>query len=161
MSAEKSSKGGDVISKLLNDEDQRVLRHWRESLTLQDIRYGGKGLLLLAHWAMVDSEFRSRLVNDTDAFLRELQLKLNDLPEGVTLTFLENTKSTLNVVLPPPAGEMAYRSPTLREVLRSRTTPETRWFQDDFDMGDLGDAKGPMPGADGGDPDSIDPPIFK
>src|SRR5262245_10821399 len=83
----------DVVSDVLSDEDKRVLRNWRDSLTLQDPRYHSKGILQVAQRAMSDEEFRTRLLNDTQALLRELQPKA--LPPGVTLMFLENTRNAL------------------------------------------------------------------
>ena len=64
------------------------------------------------------------------------------------LLLFENTSNTLNVVLPPPSGEMSRRPARLRDVLRSRTealvsSPEGGaddydLFQDDFDFSDSG-----------------------
>jgi hypothetical protein len=152
----------DIVSDVLNEDDKRVLRYWRESLTPLDPRYRLKSLLTLAHQAMIDEAFRSRLISETQAVLGEFQPHLIDLPKGVKLAFFENTKDTLNVVLPPRAGEMAYRSKALREILRSRTSDAvTIASGDDWDMGNATDS-GPAPGhADGGDPDSVDGPIFQ
>jgi hypothetical protein len=144
----------------LNEEDNRILGHWRDSLSVQDPRYHSKGLLQLATHAMIDEEFRSRLVNDTEALFRELQPKLEELPEGVALRFFDNTNDTLNVILPPQAGEVSHRSAALKDLLRSRTSVELISGGDDWDFGNFTDS-GPAPGhADGGDPDSVDGPIF-
>jgi hypothetical protein len=131
-SAERMVWGG-----VLSEEDERLLHLWRESLVLQDPRYKSKVLLKFAAITMADEEFRSRLVNDTEAVLHEFQSKV-DWPEGLTLRFLENTQDTLNVVLPPRSGEMSDQPVALREVLRSRTTAWTDGlFRDDFDPGDF------------------------
>jgi hypothetical protein len=132
---------------LKDDEDRDLLRLWRENLTLQDQRYDSKVLLKLVVLAMTDEQTRSRLINDTEDFLREVRSNVDlDLPEGTSLRFFENTQDTLNVVLPPPAGgmrytrsgQLTYRSPELRDALRSRTssTEGLRWYFDDFDIGD-------------------------
>jgi hypothetical protein len=120
---------------LNNEEDERVLRDWRESLILQDPRYKSKVLLKFAALAMVDEQFRSRLVNDTEGVLGELRSRA-DLPEGVTVKFYENTPGTLNVVLPPRGGEMSTRPAPLREQLRSRTANAELPF-DDFNIGNF------------------------
>jgi hypothetical protein len=127
-----------------NEKYGRLLVHWYESLALQDVRYYSKAVIELAHHAMVDEKFRRRLVDDTQTVLRELQDKLGDLPRDVTLKFLENTKDTLNVVLPPRAEEMDDRPTPLRELLRSRTSepiPTEGLFRDDFDFGGHGDSE--------------------
>src|SRR5437870_2336082 len=104
----------------LTDEDERVLRLWRENLVLQDPRYGSKALFTLAACAMADGQFRYRLVTDTQAILDEL-----GVPEGITLRFFENTEGTLNVVLPPSSGEMSERPVSLRDELSSRTSSQS------------------------------------
>ena len=121
---------------LNNEEDEQVLRTWRENLVLQDPRYKSKVLLKFAALAMVDEQFRSRLLNDTEAVLGELRSKA-DLPEGVTVRFFDNTPGTLNVVLPPRAGEMSSRPAPLREQLRSRTADSVGFFSDDFNIGNF------------------------
>jgi hypothetical protein len=134
---------GDVIGSDLSEDDRKVLRLWRESLTLLDGRYHDKVLLKLVARAMVDDEFRSRLVNDTDAVMGELE---PGLPDGMDVRFFANTPTTVNVVLPPRAGEMENRSGALRDALRSRTSGDALgFFEDDWDISDAG---------------GIDPPIF-
>lgn len=130
----------DSFSDALSDDDKNVLRHWHDSLGVLDSRYGEKGVLQLAHQAMLDEQFRSRLVGDTEALLGELQSKLDPLPEGVKLRFFANTPDTLNVVLPPEAGEMEKRPVELRERLSSRTSEAVALFRDDFDIGDFTDS---------------------
>lgn len=139
---------------LKDDGDWRVLRLWRESLVVQDPRYNSKILLKLVALAMADEQFRSRLINDTEGVLRDLHVN-SDLPEGVTLRFLENTQNTLNVVLPPRAGELSNRATALREALRSRTSSTMALFKDDFDIGNF-DSFDLF-----GDPEERDPPIFQ
>jgi hypothetical protein len=61
--------------------------------------------------------------------------------------FFANTPSTVNVVLPPPAGEMRHRTSALRDALRSRTSGDALHFlRDDWNFTDSGGA---------------DPPIFR
>lgn len=145
--------------KRLNAEDERLLRLWQESVVLQEPRLNSKGVAGLVRMAMVDEPFRARLVNDTERLLDELDRKVrisDQLPDGVTLRFLENTPDTLYVVLPPRAREMSRRSPSLRELLSSRTSA-LAWFEDNADLGDAVLDNGD--GRDTGDP-AVDPPIF-
>ena len=122
--------GGDM----LNDDDRRLILDWRESLTLQDPRYEGKGLLALAVLSMVNEDVRYRLVHDDlEGVLRQAPAIRAQLPEGVTLRFFENTDETLNVVLLPRSGEMGRRSTALRDMLRSRTATGS-FFQDDYNL---------------------------
>ena len=121
---------------LNNEEDERVLRSWRENLIMMDSRYKSKVLLKFAVLAMVDEQFRYRLVNDTEAVLGELR-STADLPEGVTVKFFDNTPGTLNVVLPPRAGEMSSRPAPVREQLRSRTEVHGELPFDDFNIGNF------------------------
>jgi hypothetical protein len=132
------------VGAALSEEDRRILRLWRESLILQDPRYDSKAVLKLAARAMADEEFRSRLVNETDKVLEELYK-----PEGTTLKFYDNTADTLNVVLPPRAGQMSGRPIAFREILRSRTSSELSEssFRDDFDT--KGDVRDIFTGKDG------------
>jgi hypothetical protein len=131
-----------VIGSDLSEDDQNGLRLWRESLTLLDGRYHSKVLLKLAARSMVDDEFRSRLVDDTDAVLGELE---PGLPGDAEVRFYANTPATVNVVLPPRAGELGKRPVALRDALSSRTS---------------GDAVPPL-GVDDADieDDEKDPPI--
>jgi hypothetical protein len=144
--------------RVLNDEDQRVLRVWRDGLVLQDPRLENKGVLKLAAIAMLDEDFRSRLVNDTEDVLKDIRSQLG-IPESVTLKFFDITKDTVNIVLPPRAGSMASRPKPLRDVLKSRTAAQS-FFQDDFDLGDLGDS-GPLGHVDSGDGHPSDGSIFQ
>jgi hypothetical protein len=155
-----ASAGGPNIRDVLSEDDRNMLRLWRDGLSVVDPRYHMKGVLQLANHAMVDEQFRTRLVNDTDALLREVEPKLEPVPEGVTLRFFANTPDTLNVVLPPMIGEMDKRPAALRELLRSRTSEAVAFGGDDFDFGNFFDS-GPAPGhADGGDPHTADGSIF-
>jgi hypothetical protein len=119
----------------LSEEDQRMLRFWRENLSFLDSRYHEKTLLKLVARAISDEEFRDRLVNDTDAVLAECDLAL---PDGMEVRFFDNTPNALHVVLPPPAGEMEQRPVALRESLRSRTAEGFFLFKDDFNLSDTG-----------------------
>ncbi len=131
----------------MSDEDEQVFRDWLESLLLQDPRYDSKAIVVLAREAIVDVDLRSRLVDDPEECLRALGAKVS-LPEGFRVNFLENTKNTLNVVLPPRAGTMSdrfgpadnpesYRSMALRERLASRTSGFPL-FHDDWNLSDSG-----------------------
>jgi hypothetical protein len=148
------------VLRTLDADDEQILRLWFESLALQDPRYDSKGIGGLAQLAMADEEFRSRLVNDTESLLEELDSKVHiraHLPEGVTLKFFDNTADTLNVVLPSRSGVRIPHTPALREMLQSRTSAEGL-FQDNWNLGDAVLDNGD--GRDKGDP-MIDPPIFQ
>jgi hypothetical protein len=84
--------------------------------------------------SMANDEVRSRLLTDLDGVLEEAPALAEELPEGVTLRFVENTTDTLNVVLPPRSGETSRRPAPLRDVLRSRTEVVGASFRDDFDL---------------------------
>jgi hypothetical protein len=133
---------------MFNEEDGRALVRWYEGLALQDVRYNSKALLEIAHRAMLDEEFRRRLLDDTQAVLLEIQKKLGDFPKGFTLKFLENTKETVNVVLPHRAGEATYRPTPLRDLLHSRTSEQEpghiQWFHDDWSDNDPNDRDPPI-----------------
>jgi hypothetical protein len=116
----------------MSDEDEQVFRDWLESLVLQDPRYNSKAIVVLAREAMVDEDFRSRVVDDPEGCLRALGAKVS-LPEGFRVNFLDNTSHTLNILLPPRAGTLSdrfgpadnpesYRPMALRERLASRTS---------------------------------------
>jgi hypothetical protein len=137
MSDESSYGEENVIGADLSDDDRNVLHLWRESLSLLDERYDDKVLVRLVAQSMVDDELRSRLVDDTDAVLNELRLRL---AYSMKVRFFSNTPTTLNVVLPPPAGEAEKRSDALRDALRSRTS-EAAFFEergDDWNISDPG-----------------------
>jgi hypothetical protein len=122
--------GGD----LLNDDDRRMLVAWRDSVMLQDPRYGGKGLLALAALSMANDVVRSRLLTDVASVLEEAPALAAELPSGVTLRFFENTGDSLHVVLPPRSGETSRRPAPLRDLLRSRTEVVGESFRDDFNL---------------------------
>ncbi len=138
-------------------EAKLLLRLWKESLVMQDTRYRAKALLRLAALAMTSEEYRARLVGDTQAVLSEMRL-LDDLPEGVTLKFYDNTSDTLHVVLPPRTQELHDRPLPFRELLRSRTSQDS-FLLDDIDLGDWSDLI-PNGVADGGDMAILDLPII-
>lgn len=52
--------------------------------------------------AVKSPEFRSRLLNEPEAVLAELGI---ELPEGVKVTFVENTDAVVHIVIPPYIGE--------------------------------------------------------
>jgi hypothetical protein len=144
----------DVIGGDLKEDDRNALRLWRESMTLLDGRYHDKILLRLVARSMNDEDFRSRLVDDAGAILDDLE---PGLPEGMEVRFFANTPTTVNVVLPPPAGEVEGRSSALRDALRSRTSGDALFFlEDDWDISDTGGADPPIflpPEDDGGLPE--------
>jgi hypothetical protein len=133
----------DVIGADLSEDDRNVLRLWHD-----------KVLLALVARSMVDDAFRARLVDDTDAVLAEIE---PGLPAGLDVTFLANTPTTVNVVLPPRAGEVENRSGALRDALRSRTSGDALFFlADDWNISDPGGADPPIflpPEDDAGAPD--------
>jgi hypothetical protein len=147
-STSKQSSQNPSAGNAINADDERGLRNWYTSLVFQDPRFeNSKGLLKLAALSMVHDDLRSRLVHDTESVLREFRTKL-PLPEGVTLRFWEHTTDTLHIVLPPRAGETSDRHPEVREVLRSRTAPDSAvvrgdtggaYFGDDWAPPDHGD----------------------
>ena len=66
MSDENAAYGNDdVIGARLSEDDKNMLRAWYEHLILLDPRYGDKRVRTIAARAMVDDEFRRRLVGDT------------------------------------------------------------------------------------------------
>ena len=141
-----SSRNEDA-EKRLPEEGRAFLNEWRRGLILQDHRYNNKGLLQLVSRAMVDEEFRSRLLKDADGLLRDFSPKLEPMPQGVTIKFLENSGTVLNVVLPPRVGDIDYR-PLLRDLLRSRTSSTIAASVDDYDFGNVF----PADANDHGDP---------
>ena len=52
--------------------------------------------------AVEDQEFRGRLMRETYAVLREAGIVL---PEGLKVTFVENTHNVIHIVIPPYVGE--------------------------------------------------------
>jgi hypothetical protein len=134
----------------MTEDDERIFRIWLESSVLQDPRYQSDGLVQLARASMTDDELRQELIDDTVAVIERVRSKI-DLPEA-ELKFFDNTPETLNVVLPPRAGEMSARSYALRAMLRSRTG-EVALFGDDFDRGNLFNL---MDSTDQGDGHPID-----
>ncbi|KXF51354.1 hypothetical protein AXA44_01280 [Rhodococcus sp. SC4] len=125
----------DLIGSDLSEVDQNVLRTWHENLVILDPRYHDKRLLKAAARAMVDEEYRSSLLRNTKAGADE------DSPgslEENKVRFFSNTPRTLYVVLPPAAGEVESRPGPIREFLRSRTSDDRAWFQDDWNLSDVG-----------------------
>lgn len=143
MSASSGYGQEDLIGSDLSEDDRNVLRMWRESLSLLDARYDDKALLKLVARSMVDDQFRSRLVGDTDAVLAEVGLGLADT---MHVAFFANTPTTLNVVLPPRAGELEDGSGALREALRSRTSEDAVFSGggDDWNISDPGGSDPPI-----------------
>ena len=52
--------------------------------------------------AMRSPTFRARLLEEPEAVLSEFGIVL---PEGVAIQFLENTETTIHIVIPPYVGE--------------------------------------------------------
>ncbi|HQN18201.1 MAG TPA: nitrile hydratase subunit alpha [Syntrophobacteraceae bacterium] len=52
--------------------------------------------------ALQSPEFRARLLKEPEAVLKEFGI---EIPEGMTLQFLENTDTTIHIVIPPYIGE--------------------------------------------------------
>lgn len=139
----------------VNKDDQTTLRHWYQSLVVQDPRYSNKFLFKLVALAMGHDETRWRLVNDTQAVLTEARSQMQpamgtlaDRLEGVTVRFWDNTPDTLHIVLPPRAGVTSKFPEHLRNALYSRTSTarESHWGNDNWynsgnlwDIGDVGD----------------------
>ncbi len=149
-----------VIGADMSDDDQRILRLWRESLSLPDPRYEDKRLVRIAARAMVDNELRAKLVERDLAAAEEPSAAVGTEPYPVEVRFYLNTPETLHVVLPPRAGEAETRPAALRDDLRSRTSArDAAWFRDDFDIRDPGGVDPPisLPLADG--VDSIGAPL--
>jgi hypothetical protein len=122
----------------LNAEDMGGLARWRDALIVESGHRGEhKGILKLVVLAMTDLEFRSRLINETDAVITEFQALGWSYPENVQLNFYENSANTMNIVLPPPAGTLRSLPPAVRQLLRSGTREAL--LMDDFDMGDIRD----------------------
>lgn len=117
----------------MSADDQELLHHWRDSLILLDVRYHDKRLVKLAAQAMVDADFRMSLVQDGNRYVHA-----KSSPDDVTIKFLANTADLLHVVLPPPAGDITNRPPALREALTSRTAEVSSFFQDEWNIADLG-----------------------
>ncbi|GAA3218713.1 hypothetical protein [Actinocorallia longicatena] len=109
--------GNDIIGGDMAEDDQRILRHWRDSLILLDLRYEDRRLAKIAARAMTDPVFRASALppGETEAVPYDDQTP-------VEIRFHVNTPTVLHVVLPPPAGEAARRPLALRETLRSRTS---------------------------------------
>jgi hypothetical protein len=123
----------------LNAEDIGGLQRWRDALILQNGHRGEhKGILKLVVKAMTDREFRTRLVNDTDAVIAAFKAQGWNYPENVQLNFYENSPDTMNIVLPTLAGTLRSYPPAVRDVLRSGTAYNAIG-RDDWDFGDIGD----------------------
>jgi hypothetical protein len=155
MSYAPPGDGGDhdVIGGDMSDDDQQILRLWRESLSLLDPRYEDKRLLRIAARAMVDDAFREDLAKEDEGQADGQDYEEGDAPGR--LLFHVNTAKTLHVVLPPRAGEAELRPLTMRESLRSRTSANaSNWFQDDWNVNDR--ALDP-PIWSGQFPDNLDP----
>ncbi len=129
MSDENPANGNDdVIGARLSEDDQNMLRAWYEHLILLDPRYSDKRVRTIAARAMVDDEFRRRLVGDTGSAVEEEP----EPPDRFDVRFLANTRRTLNIVLPPRAGATGNLPTALRDTLRSRTSETAGLFQDDW-----------------------------
>ncbi|GGR01800.1 hypothetical protein [Kitasatospora griseola] len=127
----------DLIGSDMSVVDQNVLRTWRESLVILDPRYQDKRLLKAAARSMVDEEYRSSLLRNTEAGVHGDE---PGSPEENKVRFFSNTPRTLHVILPPVAGEVESRPGPIRDFLRSRTSDDTtlNWFRDDWNISDPG-----------------------
>jgi hypothetical protein len=140
----------------MSDDDQRILRLWRQALSVLDARYEDKRLVRIAAQAMVDDELRAKVAQGDYVAEGEQSAPGEGEAEAgaVEVRFHVNTPETLHVVLPPRAGEIETQPVALRNDLRSRTASSDRgWFQDDFDISDTGGADPPinLPLGDGVD----------
>jgi hypothetical protein len=143
MSYDPTSGGAhDVYGGGMSDDDQRILRLWRESLSLLDPRYEEKQLLRIAARAMVDDAFREDFTEPEEG-------------SEPRVRFHVNTPQTLNVVLPPRAGEVKQWPVAMRKALRSRTDRGENWFSDDWNVSDT--AHDPSIVLGPGLPDGLDP----
>lgn len=125
----------------LTPEAERQLRNWRITMWELDRRYGDKGVLTVAGRAMVDEEFRTGLLTDSERVLTEFKSTV-PLPEYPKLKFVENTPETLTVILPPRVDEMKEQSHELDAYLESRTTKVDAFLRDNVNLtsyGNLGD----------------------
>ena len=119
----------------LSAGDESIWRLWLQGVAMADPRSHSKAIAWLARLAMTDEAFRTKLINDPKTALKELPSDLSP-PEGMTLRFLENTQDTLNVVLPPRAGEAGSQPRKFFELLKSRTLPpDGAFLSDDFNIG--------------------------
>ena len=105
----------------LSTEDKRLLNLLRLMGEVVDRRYELKSIRLLVARALVDPEFRSRLVGDTDEILSELRGH-SDLPENLRVRCVENSTHDLTIVLPPPSAALSEKSRTIRDFIVSRTS---------------------------------------
>jgi hypothetical protein len=130
----KEAAKGPLIGDDMSEDDQNVLHTWRDSLSLLDQRYHDKRLLRMAARSMVDGDFRTSLVEDGNRLIHGD----HESPDNVLVKFFVNSDYVLHVVLPPPAGDIAYRPSGLRDALGSRTSESIAWFQDEWNVADLG-----------------------
>ncbi len=107
----------------LSPEDERLLTLFRLNGEVVDPRYELKAIRLLVAWALVDPEFRSRLIGDADSILSQLQ-GYSDLPENLRVRFVENSPGELTVVLPPPSAALDEKSRKIGDLIVSRTSTE-------------------------------------
>jgi hypothetical protein len=135
MTHEREQPGrGPLIGGDMSEDDQNVLHQWRDSLSLLDQRYHDKRLVRFAARSMVDEDFRTRLVEDGNRLIHGG----DESPDDVLVKFFANSTYVLHVVLPPPAGDTAFRPAALRDALRSRTSESVGFFQDEWNIADLG-----------------------
>ena len=52
--------------------------------------------------AIESADFRKRLLAEPEAVFKEKEI---ELPEGVKISFVENTQDTIHIVIPPYIGE--------------------------------------------------------
>ncbi|MFJ5552058.1 hypothetical protein [Streptomyces sp. NPDC093225] len=139
MTNEKSGNGeeGDIGS-LMSSLGRSALRHWGDTLPLLDPRYDDKRLKKAAARAMVDEEFRTHLVKNSDSFDGDG----SGSSDRVRIEFHANGPSVLHVVLPPTERELENLPATLRDDLSSGSSERGHWFKDDWNWGDPGNDPG-------------------
>ncbi len=129
MNDENTAHGADGVTAAdLTEADQNLLHAWFEQLILLDPRYDDKRVRRIGARAMVDDEFRCRLVDGTGTANDEE----SESPDRIGVRFFANTPTTLSIVLPPKAGASENFPARLRDALVSRTSNSTSLFGDDW-----------------------------
>ena len=120
----------------LSEEDRRLLTMLGLMGQLVDPRYATKGVTALVARALVDPDFRARLLANADEAAAELRGRA-ELPEGVYLRVVENSPQELTIVLPPPSQELNERSRTVRDFVFSRTSADLQVLSAGVDDNDV------------------------
>ena len=115
----------------------------------------GKQYLALVKSALLDKEFRRRLLAETAAVLKEFGV---EAPEGREIKIVEDTARTVHLVLPPDLEDLDPKTVELLDKQLQSRLAFIQW-KDDANVGDwlpyYGSDSGR--GADRGDPDTMDP----